>query len=191
MIPKISCRAVLIPWITLGILASGCAAHTMDAPHAESKVLARLEDERAISRLMAEYVWRLDAQEFDAYGNLFEEGVMRDPSGKILARGSKEIAAIARHYLGNRPDLFVRHIVSSPIIDIDVENGTAVARSMMTTIHAPRRKPAYVFRVARYHDAFTKRAGQWRFASRQEITDWVLKEHPTPFPRTLSQGDGK
>ena len=177
-------RSPLMLMIALmGAILGSTPALAESSPHCEHDAeLVRLADEKAIERLMAEYIWRLEAQDFEAYGQLFEHGSFLDPQGKVLARGASEVTAMVKRHLGGRPDLSVRRVTSSPMIDVDTDKGTATARSLMVTIHAPKGQPSYIFRVASYHDQFAKKSGRWQFASRQELTDWVLKEPPLSLP---------
>lgn len=150
----------------------------------QDRELARLADERAVGMLLSEYIWRLDARDFQGYGELFAHGVILSSQGKVIARGKGEVAAMASHYLGALPkELTVRHIASSPRIEVDLEKGMASASSFVMTVRAPRDKPAYIFRVATYHDRFEKADGRWRFASRQELTDWVLEEYSNHYSK--------
>lgn len=139
-----------------------------------------LLDERDIERLIVDYSWALDAKDFDTYGALFSHGVVLDPQGKAIAKGAAEVGALARHYLGGNPDVFVRHVVSNVRIDVAADGRTATAGSFLTTIEAPQGQPASIFRIARYHDSFAKIDGDWKFLSRQEKTDWVLRERQHP-----------
>ncbi|ARS25821.1 nuclear transport factor 2 family protein [Sphingomonas sp. KC8] len=141
-----------------------------------------LLDERDIERLIVDYSWVLDAKDFDTYGALFSHGIVLDPQGKTIAKGAAEVGALARHYLGGNPDVFVRHIVSNVRIDVAADGKTATAGSFLTTIEAPQGQPASIFRIARYHDNFAKIDGGWKFLSRQEMTDWVLRERQHPAP---------
>jgi len=136
--------------------------------------------EREIGRLMTDYTWLLDARDYDGYGRLFAKGEILDPAGKVVASGSDAVAGLARRYLGHQPDVTVRHVISSPRIDVDLTNGTATASSFLLTVQAPTGQPAYIYRVASYHDRFRKVDGHWRFESRQELTNWVLKERQAP-----------
>jgi len=181
-----ACRALTLATtasVTLIITMGVAAADTPAEPVGEVDT-AVLFDERAIIRLLNEYVWLLDTRDFDGYGRLFSHGVILDPDGKVVARGAAEVAAMARHYLGRFPeDLHFRHVLSSPVVDVDSSTNTATARAFLLTIRAPAGKSAFVYRVARYVDRFEKADGIWRFRSRQELTDWVLEEYSVHFDR--------
>lgn len=147
-------------------------------------VIALLMDERAINALLNRYIWALDTRDFDAYGKLFEHAAMLSSGGAEIARGEHQAAAMLRHYTKLMPDdTVIRHINSSPVIDVDAVAGTATASSFVTTIRALAGKPAYIYRVARYRDRFEKIDGRWRFASRQELSDWVLEEYTQHYKK--------
>lgn len=160
--------------------AAACAEPTRE--------LAVLADERSIARLLDEYIWRLDSRDFSGYGELFAHGAILGADGKVIAQGAHEVTAMVRHYLGAPPEaLVVRHITSSPRIEVNTDGRTASARSFVMTVRAPAGKPAYIFRVASYHDRFEKVDGRWRFASRQELTDWVQEEYSSHYSRDATK----
>jgi hypothetical protein len=146
----------------------------------DRQLLTTMAAEREIGRLMTDYTWLLDTGDYDGYGQLFASGAFLDPQGKVIAKGSAAVTALVRHYLGNQLGVTVRHVVSSPRIDVDLASGTATASSFLLTVQAPQSQPAYLFRVSSYHDRFQRVGDHWQFRSRQELTDWVLKERPAP-----------
>lgn len=167
----------------LALLALAPTAGQANTPSSGNRDrIQTLLDERDIERLIVDYSWALDAKDFDTYGALFSHGVVLNPQGEVIARGAAKVGALARHYLGGNPDVFVRHVVSNVRIDVAADGKTATAGSFLTTIEAPQGQPASIFRIARYHDNFAKIDGSWKFLSRQELTDWVFRErqHPTP-----------
>lgn len=135
-----------------------------------------MSDEREILQLMNTYTWHLARKDFEAYGRLFADGALLASDGTVMARGEKEIAALVRQYLGGLPDTTVRHIVSSPVIEVPCRSDTATARSFLTTLQAKRGGAANIFRLAEYHDTFRKVDGLWQFETRQEVTNWVEQE---------------
>ena len=157
-------------------------AHAMDhaATGQRATAIEKLLDEQAVERLIVDYSWFLDAKDFENYGAMFSDGSILNSKGKAIATGSAEVGGLAKHYLGGPSDIFVRHLVTNIRINIGDDGKSATAESYLTTIEAPKGKPAYVYRIGRYHDTFRKTNGQWKFASRQEMTDWVLKERQPP-----------
>lgn len=156
--------------------------HATADPYTAS--IQRIVDEQAIERLIIDYSWFLDAKDFENYGAMFSDGSILDSKGNVIASGSARIAGLARHYLGGPSDTFVRHLVTNIRVNIGKDGKTAAAESYLTTIEAPKGRSAYIFRIGRYHDKFKKINGEWKFASRQEMTDWVLKERQPPAAAT-------
>lgn len=163
-------------------LQAGATAGVASVPADE---IALLMDERAITALLNRYIWALDTEDLDEYGRLFAHAVVLSTDGRVLARGAEEVAAMIRHYRKLMPqDAVIRHVNSSPLIEVDTKSGTASARSFVMTVRAPKGEPAYFYRIARYLDRFDKVDGKWRFASRQELSDWVQEEYSRHFDRT-------
>ena len=165
--------------VSLAFASSAWAANgegSADAPVDAASVLERVYHEREIERLINDYAWLLGARDFAAYGRLFSHGVWLAPDGSVLARGADEVEAQARRFLAGSTDPFVRHLVTNVRIDLAADARSATTTSFLTTLEGTLGGSAVVYRIARYHDRFHWIDGRWWFQSRQEITDWVLKE---------------
>lgn len=183
-----SCVRLLALSLLVAVSAGQALAAEETGSVGSDREIALLMDERAINSLLNRYIWALDARDFDAYGKLFEHAAILSSHGTEVARGERQVAAMIRHYTKLMPDdVFIRHINSSPVIEVDAEAGVATASSFVTTIRAPAGKPAYLYRVARYRDTFEKVDGRWRFASRQELSDWVLEEYSQHYKKGADQ----
>lgn len=171
------------PWFVafFYVLIAASAGGEDDAKRgSDAARFERLVHERDIERLIHDYAWHLDAQDFAAYGTLFRHGAWLAPDGSVVARGSEAVETMVRRFLGGRTDPFVRHLVTNLRIDLSGDTRTATATSFLTTLEGTLGGDAVLYRIARYHDHFRRIDGRWWFESRKEMTDWVLKERPTP-----------
>lgn len=162
--------------VALSIMTAGLTGPVLGAPRLDEGKVQHLLDHQDIERLINDYSWYLDEKDFDAYGALFPHGAILNASGAVVASGAGQVGETARRYLGHDTGKFVRHVVSNVRIDIDPNGKQASATSFLTTIDGEQGGPAYVFRIARYHDRFVRIDGKWWFRTRQELTDWVLRE---------------
>lgn len=145
--------------------SASCAGRPV--PGANARV-----DEIAIANLMAEYVFRLDAHDFEGYGCLFEHGAFLAPNGAVLASGAKAVEALVRNTRWPA-DLVVRHLVWNSQIVVDRGGRTARAKSFFVTVRAMPGQEPYILRIATYNDRFEKAKAGWRFVSRSEESAWV------------------
>lgn len=162
--------------VALAVMTAGLTGPVLGAPRPDERQVQRLIDQQDIERLINDYSWYLDEKDFEAYGALFVHGDVLNANGAVIASGAGQVGETARKYLGHDTGQFVRHVVSNVRIDIDPDGKHASATSFLTTIEGERGGSAYVYRLARYHDRFVRIDGKWWFRTRQELTDWVLRE---------------
>ncbi len=162
--------------VALAVMTAGLTGPALAEARPDERKVQRLIDHQDIERLINDYSWYLDAKDFEAYGALFSHGVVLNASGTVIASGAAQVGETAKAYLGHDNGKFVRHVVSNVRIDIGADGNQASATSFLTTIEGEQGGPGYVFRIARYHDRFVRIEGEWHFHTRQELTDWVLRE---------------
>jgi len=59
-----------------------------------------------------------------------------------------------------------KHVITNPIIEIDETQAHATCRSYYTVVQAMAGFPPQIIASGRYHDAFEKVDGAWRFSER-------------------------
>lgn len=126
-----------------------------------------LEDRSAIERLLSEYAFRLDAGEFDAFADLFADGVWLGHEGRdaVLAW------VRANLYLYGEVPL-TQHAVTNVVIDVDGDEATA--RSYLTvTQRSPDAERLDVITTVCYADAFARTAVGWVWRERRVARRFV------------------
>ena len=175
------CRGLAVTLALGGSLAS-TEVKAQNPTAAESQEMRLLLDERAINRLILDYIRTSQGADFEAFGKLFENGDFLGLGGQVVARGAAQVAAMKKHYHREKaPGVVGQAIYTAPIIDIDQERGTATAQSAVISLSAQRGEPAAITMIARYNDRFSKAGGRWRFLSRQEVVDWTTRDFSDVF----------
>ena len=138
-------------------------------------------DTEAITALVMVYAERLDAGDLDGVAALFAHATWRSPERSQPLRGT---AAVRRVYDGvllydGRPR--TRHVVTNVVVELDGAD-RATARSTFTVLQALPDFPLQPILCGRYHDAFERVDGVWRFADRLIAPDLVgdLSRHFRP-----------
>jgi hypothetical protein len=132
------------------------------------------EAHEAITKLIYIYAERMDAADFDGIGSLFAHAVMTAEGVPEVRRGSAEIT---RQYVESArvyPDTGTpktKHVTTNLIIEVDEASGTATARSYFTVFQQTEVLPLQAIIAGRYHDAFERVDGEWRFTKRHMICD--------------------
>jgi ketosteroid isomerase-like protein len=122
--------------------------------------LTRLEHREAIRELRAEYCFRIDGRDWDGYAALFTEDAHLDfgPVGQFDGRG--EIREFAEHVVGaNHP--FLSHMLHNPILDVDVEAGTATGRWYFE-VPCTFEDGSAGWIQGTYDDEYVRERGEWR-----------------------------
>lgn len=124
--------------------------------------LRRIEDERAIERMIASYGPLVDAGEADAAADLWAEDGSYDVEGWHMA-GRDEVAAMVRS--GAHQGLIRRgccHFLGPAVVTVDGDEAVAVCDSVLVT---------------RHDDGFAvSRAGANHFRLRRSDGRWVIVE---------------
>lgn len=127
--------------------------------------LDRLLQERAIERLLVDYVALNDAGDWAALAGLYvADGRMSRPTAPddfIEGRGAILAAFEAR------PPRQSRHIVANIRVDLG-DDDTATARSQILLFLEQKSHPL----VGSYADRLVREAGEWKFAERRGSLDF-------------------
>ena len=129
-------------------------------------------DVEAISTLIMTYAERIDAGDLDGVAALFAHATWRVPQSPEPFSGS---AAVRRVYdavilYDGRP--CTRHVVTNLVVELRGDD-RAVARSYFTVFQALPDFPLQPIIAGRYHDAFERVNGAWRFADRVILSDLI------------------
>jgi len=125
--------------------------------------LTRLEYREEIRELRATYCYRTDRRDWDGYAALFTEDAHLDfgPVGEF--DGREEIRGFAEHVVGaNHP--FLSHMLHNPIIDVDVEAGTATGQWYFE-VPCTFEDGSAGWIQGTYDDEYVREDGEWLFAS--------------------------
>ena len=128
-----------------------------------------------IGNLIARYAESIDGGDFDAVADLLEEAAIGSGDGEALLTGREAIrklyGATTRLYPDGTPG--TKHVTTNLILEIDEAGGAATARSYWTVLQAVPDLPLQPILAGRYHDAFTRHDGRWRFTERRYLVDLV------------------
>lgn len=131
------------------------------------------ESRRQIERLLYTYAERIDAGDFDGVGALFADGEIRVSDEGPGLRGREAVrrlyAASVRLHVDGTP--CTKHVTTNVVVYADEAAGTATARSYFTVLQQLDDFPLQVIVAGRYHDAFERAGGSWRFAVRRMYVD--------------------
>ena len=142
----------------------------------------------AIRDLMMRYVRHSDRGEYDAVGAMFEHGPFASSGG--LALSGAALAASRKRYIrehNGRPG--TRQLTINVMIDVGENAASARARSYYLLLQATPTLPLQLIAAGRYHDAFERVAGAWRFRSRTIHLDHEgeIDQHVAPISIALHQ----
>lgn len=120
-----------------------------------------------IANLLYRYAERLESGDLQGVAELFRHARIK------VADGAETVDAAAllqlfrarvRLYPCGTPR--TKHLVTNPIIEIDAAADRATARSYYTVLQATDMLALQPIAAGRYHDAFERVDGVWRFAFR-------------------------
>ena len=119
-----------------------------------------------ITNLLHRYAELMDAGDLEAVAALFAKARIKT-GGKVL-EGSEPMLALwranVRLYPCGTPR--TKHVITNAIVEVDDAVGTATCRSYYTVLQATPDLPLQVVCAGRYHDAFVRENGEWRFSER-------------------------
>jgi len=136
----------------------------------------------AITKLIFTYAERMDAADFEGIGELFAHAVMTAEGTPEVRRGAEEIRQLYVESARVYPDTGTpktKHVTTNVIVEADEASGTATARSYFTVFQQTDVLPLQPVIAGRYHDAFERIEGKWRFTKRHMICDLIgdLSQH--------------
>jgi hypothetical protein len=79
-------------------------------------------------------------------------------------------------------DMFVHHVTTNLIIEVDDEAGTATSRPYYTVFQALTGFPLQPISTGRYNDRFERLDGRWRFLNRAVTTGMTVRRCQPPRP---------
>jgi ketosteroid isomerase-like protein len=160
----------------LALLAAGCSPTQSPS---DSRVAA-IADRLAIDQLVAgDYPRALDAKNWESYADKFTD----DGELSLLGQTAKGRQGIIGMLKALPPDERLLHVISnlSYAIDGDEASGGAYWQDTGMVNGAPA-----VAAAGRYEDALRKVNGQWKFAKRSIIVDFMQAQTPPPAAATSS-----
>jgi 3-phenylpropionate/cinnamic acid dioxygenase small subunit len=122
--------------------------------------------------LLARFGELLDSADFDAIGELFEDGSLSGPDGRPFARGRTEVTAFfkdnTRLHNGSPR---TKHLLSNTVVD-ETEHGAVIARSSYVVYQSVDGFPLQAIIAGRYLDEMKRdHAGRLRFVDRRFFVD--------------------
>ncbi|VWB05109.1 dioxygenase [Burkholderia lata] len=137
-----------------------------------------------IANLLYRYAELLDAGDLPRVAELFRHARIKTQDDAPTI-GADELLALfsasVKRYPCGTPR--TKHVVSNPIIEIDEAAHRATARSYYTVLQAVDGFPLQPVAAGRYHDAFERVDGAWRFSFRDyTLFDFAgdLRHHVNP-----------
>jgi 3-phenylpropionate/cinnamic acid dioxygenase small subunit len=139
------------------------------------------ESHHAITTLMYSYAERIDAADFAGIGALFAHGriTTRGVPGAIEGPDAVRDLYAGTNKVHADGTLRTRHLCTNVIVDIDEEEGRAVARSSFLVLQATDALPLQPIVAGRYRDRFERLDGTWVWREREMGVEQVgdVREH--------------
>ena len=139
------------------------------------------DDWHAIETLIMTYAERVDLGDFGGVADLFDGATYRSALGDDVmvqeGRGAvlNTFETMVRRYDDGTPR--TKHVTTNVMVELD--GNTASARSYYTVMQQTDVLPLQPIICGRYHDAFVKQDGVWRFSDRLIFSDLIgdLSQH--------------
>lgn len=130
-----------------------------------------------IATLLHRYAELVDAADFDGVADLLAHATLTAEGTPIKVTGRDEFCDFytsgSRVY-ADTGTLKTQHVVTNPIIEVDIVAGTATCRSNLMVLQAVAGElPLQPILTARYHDRFERVDGNWQFTARHGFLDLV------------------
>ena len=127
-------------------------------------------DVAAVTALVVEYAERLDGGDLDGVAQLFAHGTVRTSRGTELvgAEVRRMYDPVVIHADGTPR---TKHVIGNLQVTVDTATGTATARCTFTVLQAAPGRPLQPVLAGRYHDAFARVDGVWRYVERMILAD--------------------
>jgi len=129
-------------------------------------------DVEAITALIMTYAERVDAGDLDGVAALFEHATWRSPARTEPLHGTAAVRRLYDAIILYDGSPCTRHVVTNLVVELRGPD-RAVAWSYFTVFQARPDFPLQPVIVGRYHDAFARMDGAWRFADRLILSDLI------------------
>ncbi|WP_319435837.1 nuclear transport factor 2 family protein [Mycobacterium sp. RTGN5] len=127
-----------------------------------------------ISNLVYSYAELLDIGDLEGLAALFEHAVVRPAGSDHEFRGAVAVRSLIERTVQFYDGIpRTKHLVTNLIIEISDDGNSAIARSYYTALQAQPHLSMQPILAGRWHDAFEKVQGRWRFARRLIYTDLI------------------
>jgi hypothetical protein len=141
------------------------------------------DDWHAIETLIMTYAERVDLGDFAGVADLFDGATYRSALGDdVMVQGGRDAVlnnfeTLVRRYPDGTPR--TKHVTTNVMVEVDGD--TATARSYYTVMQQTEVLALQPIICGRYHDAFAKQGGAWRFTDRLIFSDLIgdLSQHLT------------
>ncbi|HEV7735423.1 MAG TPA: nuclear transport factor 2 family protein [Candidatus Binatia bacterium] len=130
-----------------------------------------MDDTASVTALIHGYAERIDAGDLDGVAALFAHATWRTPERSEPLRGTAEVRRAYDVVILYDGVPCTKHVVTNVIVALDGD--AATARSYFTVLQARPDLPLQPIIAGRYHDAFVRSGGAWRFADRLIISDLI------------------
>ena len=124
-----------------------------------------------IAAVVVAYCERLDAGDFDGVGALFARGAFRSPAGTNLVGAAAVRSQYDRVIVYPDGTPGTKHVLGTPLVEVDVAAGTATARTSFTVFQAVPGLALQPVLSGRYHDTFIRHADGWWITERMVHPD--------------------
>ena len=118
------------------------------------------------------YAERIDAGDLDGVAALFAHATGRVPARTEPFSGTAAVRRVYDAVILYDGSPCTRHVVTNLVVELGGAD-QAVARSYFTVFQALADFPLQPIIAGRYHDAFERVAGVWRFADRLILSDLI------------------
>lgn len=151
---------------------------------------ANAADREAITDLIYRYAELIDAGDFDGVGELLARARFGGPRTPAVT-GADNIAALFAMMTKRFPETGTprtRHLVLNLIVEVD--GGTATARSTFCVIQATAAVPLQPIVAGRYYDRFARDGHAWHFTERIADVEMTgdVSDHLLIDPGRFEQG---
>ena len=128
-----------------------------------------------IRNLLGLYCERMDAGDLPGLAALFAHARLTDEQGAVFATGSDEVLAMwQRQTILYDGSPRTRHVTANPVIDVNIDAGTARARSTYVVFQSTDTLPLQPIVTGRYVDDFERTDdGGWQWTQRAYAVDHV------------------
>jgi 3-phenylpropionate/cinnamic acid dioxygenase small subunit len=145
------------------------------------------DDRDAVTKLVLRYAELVDEGAFAAVGQLFEHATFRAVAGTdVYTRtGADQVREqFERMVITYDGVPGTKHVTTNVVVEVDDGAGTAASRSYYSVLQARPGLRLQVIIAGRYHDAFARLDGEWRFTDRLIFSDLVgdLSHHLRQSP---------